>query len=118
MQTLNLRLPNRLFIDKSKFPYGFRKSGDFSISEAELLSRYGCTLADLETGVITPQSKDEENFVLFVKGQKEASTSVEKVWAKYVRLARGRRQFFTMHSSASNQDEYSEEFTEDDFDVA
>jgi len=113
-----IRPSSKPFVDRRKFPYGFKKSGDFSISEANILTTYGSTLLGLESGDLKPETADEKHFVKFVNGKAQASGSIEKTWAKYVQLARGRKQFFTLHSSASNQADYDESYSDDEFDVA
>lgn len=118
MQSYNIRLSDKPFIDRVKFPYGFRKAGDFSIAEADLLTKYGKTLLNLESGTDSPQSSDEQHFVEFVAGKVPASNSLEKVWQKYVHLARGKRHFYTLHSTASNQSDFDEDYTDESFDVA
>ena len=118
MKSLAIRLSVKPFIDRLKFPYGFRKSGDFSITEADLLTKYGKTLLSLESGELSPESDDESHFVDFVNGKVPAENSVEKAWAKYVRLARGKKHFYTLHSSASNQSDFDEDYTDEEFDVA
>ncbi|KXJ60793.1 MAG: hypothetical protein AXW14_11175 [Alteromonas sp. Nap_26] len=118
MTSLAIRLSAKPFIDRQKFPYGFRKSGDFSITEADLLTKYGKTLVSLESGEFSPQSDDEQHFVDFISGKVEANNNLEKAWAKYVRLARGKKHFYTLHSSASNQSDYDDDFSDEEFDVA
>ncbi len=118
MKTTDIRVPQKQFIDRQHFPYGFRKSGDFSINEADILSGYGKTLAALESGEITPENAEEQRFIAVLKGQTPASSSIEKTWLKYIKLARNRKQFYTLHSSASNQSDFEEEFNDEEFDVA
>lgn len=118
MKSLAIRQSAKPYIDRQKFPYGFRKSGDFSITEADLLTHYGKTLLGLESGELSPESDDERRFVEFVTGKVEASNNLEKAWAKYVRLARGKKHFYTLHSSASNQSDYDEDYSDEEFDVA
>ncbi|MCU7555843.1 DUF413 domain-containing protein [Alteromonas sp. ASW11-19] len=118
MQAPNIRVPQKTFIDRVKFPYGFRKSGDFSISDADLLSRFGHTLLALESGELTPESDDEKHFLAFTQGMVPAQNALEKAWQKYVRLARGKKHFYTLHSSASNQSDYDDDFSDETFDVA
>ena len=60
MNNIAIRTSAKPFIDRVKFPYGFKKSGDFSISEANLLSLYGRTLNALETGELQAESEDEK----------------------------------------------------------
>ena len=102
----------------SGFPYGFRKSGDFSIPEADVLSAYGKTLAGLESGELSPENAEEQHFIAVLKGEQQASSLLEKAWLKYIKLARNRKQFYTLHSSASNQSDYDEDYSDDEFDVA
>lgn len=118
MKAPNIRTSAKPFIDRQHFPYGFHKSGDFSISEADLLTRFGKTLTALETGELTPQTSDEEAFLAFITNPREPISALEKAWVKYVRLARGKRHFYTLHSSASNQSEFDDDFVDDEFDVA
>jgi uncharacterized protein YifE (UPF0438 family) len=118
MKTTNIRLPAKQFIDRQHFPYGFRKSGDFSIAEADVLSIYGKTLADLESGQIAPDNEEEHHFIAVLKGEQQANSLFEKAWLKYIKLARNRKQFYTLHSSASNQSDYDDDYTDDEFDVA
>ena len=81
MKTPDIRVPQKPFIDRQHFPYGFKKSGDFSITEANLLSQYGKTLAGLESGELTPETADETHFVAMLKGEEAAENSLEKAWA-------------------------------------
>ena len=41
------KLINRPFADKKHYPYGFARSGDFSISESKLLQAHGSLFAAL-----------------------------------------------------------------------
>ena len=91
MKTPDIRVPQKPFIDRQHFPYGFKKSGDFSITEANLLSQYGKTLAGLESGELTPETADEAHFVAML---------------------------YTLHSTASNQSDYDDDYSDDEFDVA
>lgn len=118
MNAPDIRPATKPFADRAKFPYGFRKSGDFSITEADLLTRYGNTLLALEQQQLTPQTLDETHFVEVMQGIQAAHTVLEKAWLKYVRLARGKRHFYTLHSSASNQPDFDEDFSADEYDVA
>ena len=119
MKNLSIRISQKPFIDRQKFPYGFRKSGDFSIGEADILAGYGRTLLGLECGELSPETADEHHFVDFINGKVEAGNSIERTWAKYVRLSRGKKHFYTLHSSAaSNQSDYDEDYSDEEFDVA
>ena len=83
-----------------------------------MLSTYGKTLEALEAGKLIPESDDESHFLAVLKGEQSCTNPIEKAWLKYVKLARGRKQFFTLHSSASNQSEFEDDYQDDEFDVA
>ncbi|MCC2617583.1 DUF413 domain-containing protein [Aestuariibacter halophilus] len=120
MVNVDIRKGTGPFSDAKRFPYGFRKSGDFSISEAQCLTTYGQTLLALEEGRLAPETDEEQRFVAVAQGQAEAQTAVEKCWLKYIKLARGRRAFFTLHSTnrnAAGNDDDIDDYSEDDFDV-
>jgi len=101
--TSNVRVGSKSFSDPNRFPYGFKKSGDFSISEAEILSTYGDTLFNLEIGSLLPSTTEEEHFIQCAKGQANIETSIERAWMRYVKLARSKRHFYTMHSSRASE---------------
>lgn len=113
----NIRIGLKVFTDTNKFPYGFKKSGDFSILEASLLSTFGDTLFNLEFGSLQAESVEEERFVLAARGLKSPETLIERVWLKYVKLSRTRKNFYTMHSSRIYGIETSEDSDFDDIDT-
>jgi uncharacterized protein YifE (UPF0438 family) len=102
----------KLFTDVKRFPYGFKKSGDFSIAEANILSVHGQTLQCLELGTLVPESKEEENFVQVFKGFASPETTFERAWAKYIKLTNTRKNFFSLHSPSFNIDIPNEEIEE------
>jgi uncharacterized protein YifE (UPF0438 family) len=73
----------RAFSDTKNYPYGFSRSGDFSISESKALSQYGCLIAALADGKIGPANAEEQGFVAAIHGQKAPETAAEKAWVKY-----------------------------------
>lgn len=75
---------NRAFYDSRNFPRGFSRSGDFSLREAELLTRYGALLNDLSQGRMTPANPAQERLLAVVQGQAEAEHTLEKLWLKYL----------------------------------
>lgn len=107
------------FIDRKNFPRGFKKSGDFSIAEADILTQLGTTLLQLTDGDISPSTKDEKRFVEVIQGSVLPETKVEKVWMKYLRLTRSPRKFYTLHSSSRPMLEKGDIDSEDnlDFDI-
>jgi uncharacterized protein YifE (UPF0438 family) len=71
------------FYDDKNFPYGFNRSGFFSILESDLLNTVGNRLASLEQGIVIAANQVEENFVKVCQGEREGTTRVELVWQKY-----------------------------------
>lgn len=100
------------FYDNVKFPRGFAKSGDFTLSEENLLVTYGDTMLSLEIGVIAPDNIEERHFLKVLSQPNKAKTKLEQVWLKYIRLARGRRNFHTLngrskHSNIGSNDDFN-----------
>lgn len=121
MHMTNIRMGKKPFSDMKRFPYGFKKSGDFSISEAETLAAFGETLNGLESGLLMAESEDELHFLQVMRGQVAVQSSVEKVWLKYAQLSRTRKAFFTLHSACVKNDmdiDDDGDFVEEDLSVA
>jgi uncharacterized protein YifE (UPF0438 family) len=79
-------IADKLFYDDGHFPQGFQKSGDFTITEAELLTRVGQRLFMLEKGFDKPVNQVEEQFVQMSRTHTEGQTTVELLWNKYKKL--------------------------------
>ncbi|WP_339726226.1 DUF413 domain-containing protein [uncultured Paraglaciecola sp.] len=76
-------LVKRMFKDAKNYPYGFSRSGDFSISESKALSEYGCLIAALVDGQIEPETNEDNNLLAAAFGKKEPEGAAEKAWVKY-----------------------------------
>jgi hypothetical protein len=76
-------LVNRIFSDAKNYPYGFSRSGDFSINESKALAQYGCLIAALVDGQIEAQSSEEDGLLAAASGNKEPEGLAEKAWVKY-----------------------------------
>ncbi|EKO3640742.1 DUF413 domain-containing protein [Vibrio metschnikovii] len=100
------------FYDTKKFPRGFAKSGDFTLGEEELLILYGDTMLGLESGELSPENAEEQHFVEVLANQELASSKIERVWMKYVRLSRGRKRFHTLNGR--NKPDASDDYTDDE----
>ena len=88
-----------LFYDDVNFPRGFRKSGDFNISESELLTNVGRRLTSLESGKSKPQNETEQAFVDMCQQQTKGKTHVELLWQKYKKFT-SYRPFHSLNGSA------------------
>jgi uncharacterized protein YifE (UPF0438 family) len=76
-------LLKRVFSDPKNYPYGFSRSGDFSISESQALGQYGCLVAALLDGQLESVSEEDYGLVESAYGKKEPQTAAEKAWFKY-----------------------------------
>ncbi|WNJ97972.1 DUF413 domain-containing protein [Vibrio ruber] len=111
MSETEFRYGKKRFYDNKKFPRGFAKSGDFTLAEEELLIQFGETMSQLESGVLEPVNTDERRFLLVLEQPEKATTKLERVWLKYVRLARGRKRFHTLNGR--NKPDALDEFVDD-----
>ncbi|USD35779.1 MULTISPECIES: DUF413 domain-containing protein [Ferrimonas] len=91
----------RDFVDSRRFGRGFSRSGDFTIKESELLTRYGHTMAQLASGELTPVGEQEHRFVAVVAGLRPPTSALERVWLKYRQLSECRRRLFCVQDSRS-----------------
>ena len=107
-----IRVGAKQFYDNQRFSRGFHKAGDFTLQEADLLSRFGKTLSDLEQGAIAPETAEEQHFLLVLQQQAEPETLFERTWLKYIRLSRGRLNFHPL-SSRVKGDATMDDLTDD-----
>ena len=112
MSDLDIRPGKKRFFDNKKFPRGFAKSGDFTLTEEDLLSTYGETLLGLETGTLQPESEGETHFMSILAEPDSAANKLEKAWLKYVRIARGRKRFHTLNGR--NKPDASDDFLDEE----
>lgn len=71
------------FNDFRNYPYGFARSGDFSIRESDALLHYGCLISALVAGEIEPQTDDDKALLAVARCEQPAATPAEKAWVKY-----------------------------------
>lgn len=76
----------RQFIDRKHYPYGFSRSGDFSIAESKALTHYGCLIAALVDGQLAPSSEEDKHFIAVAAGVQQPSSAAERAWLKYQTL--------------------------------
>ena len=72
------------FFDNANYPYGFSRSGDFTIKQANILTKLGRTLLGLSEGSIIAQTPEEIRFVQVCAGEIEAVTEIETLWRHYL----------------------------------
>ena len=100
MSSDEMREGEKPFADPKNFPRGLGRSGDFSITEADLLRRYGLTMKGLQEGTLQPQNDVEKRFVEVFQQAREAQTRLEKIWVKYLKCTTNKT-FYTMFTSTS-----------------
>ncbi|MCF2948083.1 DUF413 domain-containing protein [Paraglaciecola aquimarina] len=76
-------LLNQMFADPKNYPYGFSRSGDFSINESKALVQSGCLIAALVDGLIAPETDDDKELLAAAFAKKDPQTPAEKAWVKY-----------------------------------
>lgn len=79
------QLLNFAFSDPRNYPYGFARSGDFSISESKALTEYGCLISALLSGKLACSCEEDESLLTAARQEKEPDTSAERAWAKYAK---------------------------------
>lgn len=104
-------ISTREYFDDLNFPYGFRKSGDFIIPEANMLSAIGLRLSQLDRQQVEPENETEQQFLKVCQGLKEASTPAERLWLKYKSLVSHRHEF---HGLNNSKPEVEEDYSDDD----
>ena len=62
------------FYDDVKYPYGFSKSGVFTIAEAEFLESKGAYLKALGSGEIKDVTAEEKHIIDVILGKSEAQS--------------------------------------------
>ncbi|WP_017443737.1 DUF413 domain-containing protein [Gayadomonas joobiniege] len=83
MSKTKQQLLARIYDDPKNYPYGFRRSGDFSIRESEALSAYGNLFNALYKGEIEPSDEEDDRIIAVMQGRVEPQTVPEKAWLKY-----------------------------------
>ncbi|MFC4700564.1 DUF413 domain-containing protein [Glaciecola siphonariae] len=76
-------LLKRLFSDPKNYPYGFSRSGDFSIAESKALNEYGCLFAALVDRQFAPSDEEDRQFLAAALGEVEPQSTAERAWLKY-----------------------------------
>ena len=99
----------RVFSDPKNYPYGFSRSGDFSIGESKALSQYGCLIAALADGLLEATTEEDKSYLASLHGEKPPTTVAEKAWLKYQkRINRPKMgSIYGSHRTSLNEDDDS-----------
>ncbi|EKE77040.1 hypothetical protein B3C1_02505 [Gallaecimonas xiamenensis 3-C-1] len=93
---MNSFMSGKKFFDDLNYPRGFQRSGDFTITEANVLTDKGMGMHLLASGQREPMTSDEQRFVSVCRGEVPASSVEEKVWMKYLNRITQRRHIYTI----------------------
>ncbi|MGX9462093.1 DUF413 domain-containing protein [Shewanella sp. A14] len=105
------------FYDDANFPKGFKRCGDFTSKEADMLELHGQAMKNLADGSQLPCNVDEDQFVQVIQGNLPPSAPMELLWAKYCRLAKGKPFYAvvgTIHTPTSAKIEIEFDDVEED----
>ncbi|QOL26971.1 DUF413 domain-containing protein [Thalassotalea sp. LPB0316] len=98
-------LSNRRFYDDKNYPRGMSRSGDYSISEVQILETHGVALQEIANGTREPQTEAEIRFKGVCDGIYQAESKIEKTWLKYQNKVLTPRQFHTLFGSRKVDDD-------------
>jgi uncharacterized protein YifE (UPF0438 family) len=109
-------LVRRVFCDPKNYPYGFSRSGDFSIAESKALAEYGCIIAALVDGQISCETPEDQGYLAAAFGQKEPENPIERAWVKYQKRI-NRPKMGSINNSRVIKLDSEEELLDDEIDV-
>ena len=77
---------DKRFNDFKHFPRGLRRSGEFTVAEADSLEKYGTAMLSLYQGTLAPRDDVEAAFIEQVKSGAAGANPHAKVWFKYLKV--------------------------------
>ena len=98
-------LTNRRFYDDKNYPRGINRSGDYSISEVQILEKHGVALLEIANGKREAVTDEEKQFKAVCDGERAAQTKIEKTWLKYQNKVLSPKQFHTLFGSRKVNDD-------------
>ncbi len=100
------------FYDDANFPRGFKRSGNFTLTEAELLEAHGALLKQLYNHDVQPANELQKHFLSVMNGETPAINMLEKAWLKYIKLTTCKAKFHTVFGKSRSS---SADTTETDY---
>ena len=91
---------SRRFDDRKRFPYGFSRSGDFTIGQSDALEKYGHLLSALVSQQVVDPNNDDRAFLAALAEGETADNELARLWFKYTSIDRN------IISAASSNKEY------------
>jgi uncharacterized protein YifE (UPF0438 family) len=77
---------DKRFNDFKHFPRGLRRSGEFTVAEADSLEKYGTVMLALYQGNLAPRYDVESAFIEQVKSGAAGNNPHANVWFKYLKV--------------------------------
>lgn len=77
---------DKRFNDFKHFPRCLRRSGEFTVAEADSLEKYGTVMLALYQGNLAPRDDVESAFIEQVKSGAAGNNPHAKVWFKYLKV--------------------------------
>ncbi len=106
-------LIKRVFNDPKNYPYGFGRSGDFSITESKALMQFGSLYAALVDGLFAPETDEDKRMLNVALGGEEPVNVADKAWLKYQKRINRPKYGSIYGSKASVNDEEMDTVSED-----
>lgn len=110
-------LLSRVYHDPKNYPYGFSRSGDFSINEAKALSSQGVLINALMDGSFAPENSEDNDLLAVMNGDKEPATVTEKAWSKYIKRINRQRTGSIYGRKTQSADDSDDDGTDVDLDT-
>jgi uncharacterized protein YifE (UPF0438 family) len=103
---------SRKFYDDANFPYGFDRSGEFTVKQVQMLTERGCAYQELANGTRAPVTDEEHQFVEFSQGIRMAETDDERTWSRYISVLSKSQKYYGVGlniDTGSSRESYSQD---------
>jgi uncharacterized protein YifE (UPF0438 family) len=109
----------RQFTDQTNYPYGFSRSGDFSIQESKALSEYGFLIKALVDGSYTATTPEDHDLLDTATGKKPIDNNnlVQRAWDKYQKRINRKKHISIYGSNKASHLDAQDTMIEEDFDT-
>lgn len=91
------------FLAIEHFPYGMRRSGYFTISQAEKLEKYGHAYQALFQGNREPVNEEEQRFIKVCLEKAEPSSEHEVLWMYFLEKVNQTKSKFSVRPSSKEE---------------
>jgi uncharacterized protein len=104
---------SKKYFDLKKFPYGFSRSGDYTIEQSQKIESHGMLITALLDGQVSNPTEDDLMLVQQIRSGNAENNELAKLWLKYLGINRMK---ISVSSSATKESaiELDEESWSDD----